>query len=119
MVNLKIDGQKISVPAGTTILEAAEKVGIKIPHLCYLKDINEIAACRVCLVEKVGMEKLVTACNTEVEEGVEILTNSPRVREVRRINVELILSDHDCKCVQCVKSGNCTLQRISNDLGII
>lgn len=119
MVNLKIDGQKISVPAGTTILEAAEKVGIKIPHLCYLKDINEIAACRVCLVEKVGMDKLVTACNTEVEEGVEILTNSPRVREVRRINVELILSDHDCKCVQCVKSGNCTLQRISNDLGII
>lgn len=119
MVNLKIDGQKLSVPAGTTILEAAEKVGIKIPHLCYLKDINEIAACRVCLVEKVGMDKLVTACNTEVEEGVEILTNSPRVREVRRINVELILSDHDCKCVQCVKSGNCTLQRISNDLGII
>ena len=119
MVNLKIDGQKISVPAGTTILQAAERVGIKIPHLCYLKDINEIAACRVCLVEKVGMDKLVTACNTEVEEGVEILTNSPRVREVRRINVELILSDHDCKCVQCVKSGNCTLQRISNDLGII
>lgn len=119
MVNLKIDGQKISVPSGTTILEAATKVGIKIPHLCYLKDINEIAACRVCLVEKVGMEKLVTACNTVVEEGIEILTNSPRVREVRRINVELILSDHDCKCVQCVKSGNCTLQKIANDLGII
>lgn len=119
MVNLKIDGQNISVPAGTTILEAATKVGIKIPHLCYLKDINEIGACRVCLVEKVGMEKLVTACNTEVEEGLEILTNSPRVREVRRINVELILSDHDCKCVQCVKSGNCTLQKIANDLGII
>lgn len=119
MVNLKIDGQKISVPAGTTILEAATKVGIKIPHLCYLKDINEIGACRVCLVEKVGMEKLITACNTEVEEGVEILTNSPKVREVRRINVELILSDHDCKCVQCVKSGNCTLQKIANDLGII
>ena len=119
MVNLKIDGQNISVPAGTTILEAATKVGIKIPHLCYLKDINEIGACRVCLVEKVGMDKLVTACNTEVEEGVEILTNSPKVREVRRINVELILSDHDCKCVQCVKSGNCTLQKIANDLGII
>lgn len=119
MVKLKIDGQKISVPEGTTILEAAEKVGIKIPHLCYLKDINEIGACRVCLVEKVGMDKLVTACNTEVEEGIEILTNSPKVREVRRINVEFILSDHDCKCVQCVKSGNCTLQKIANDLGII
>ncbi|MFR8267836.1 MAG: 2Fe-2S iron-sulfur cluster-binding protein [Clostridia bacterium] len=96
MVKLKIDGQKISVPEGTTILEAAEKVGIKIPHLCYLKDINEIGACRVCLVEKVGMDKLVTACNTEVEEGIEIPTNSPKVREVRRINVEFILSDHDC-----------------------
>ena len=119
MVKLKIDGQQIAVPAGTTILDAAARVGIKIPHLCYLKDINEIGACRVCLVEKVGMEKLVTACNTEVEEGVEILTNSPKVREVRRINVELILSDHDCKCVQCVKSGNCTLQKIANDLGII
>lgn len=119
MVNLKIDGQALSVPAGTTILEAATKVGITIPHLCYLKDINEIGACRVCLVEKVGMDKLITACNTEVEEGMEILTNSPKVREVRRINVELILSDHDCKCVQCVKSGNCTLQKIANDLGII
>lgn len=119
MVNLIIDGQKISVPEGTTILEAATKVGIKIPHLCYLKDINEIGACRVCLVEKVGMEKLITACNTDVEEGMEILTNSPKVRQTRRINVELILSDHDCKCVQCVKSGNCTLQKIANDLGII
>ena len=119
MVNLIIDGQRISVPEGTTILEAATKVGIKIPHLCYLKDLNEIGACRVCLVEKVGMEKLITACNTNVEEGMEILTNSPRVRQTRRINVELILSDHDCKCVQCVKSGNCTLQRIANDLGII
>lgn len=119
MVNLKIDGQNISVPEGTTILEAATKVGIKIPHLCYLKDINEIGACRVCLVEKVGMDKLVTACNTAVEEGMEILTNSSRVRQTRRINVELILSDHDCKCVQCVKSGNCTLQKIANDLGII
>lgn len=119
MVKLKIDGLEVSVPAGTTILEAAEKVGIRIPHLCYLKDINEIGACRVCLVEKVGMDKLVTACNTPVEEGMEILTNSPKVRTVRRINLELILSDHDCKCVQCSKSGNCTLQRIANDMGII
>lgn len=118
MVNLTIDGVKISVPENTTILEAAEKVGIKIPHLCYLKDINEIAACRVCLVEKVGMDRLVSACNNKVEEGIEINTNSPRVRSVRRQNVEIILSDHDCKCVQCVKSGNCTLQKIANDLGI-
>lgn len=119
MVNLKIDGQKVSVPAGTTILEAAEYVGINIPHLCYLKDINDIGACRICLVEIVGMEKLVTSCNTPVEENMEILTNSPKVRTVRRVNLELILSDHDCKCVQCVKSGNCTLQSIANDMGII
>ena len=119
MVNLKIDGQKISVPEKTTILEAAEKVGIKIPHLCYLKGINEIGACRVCLVEKVGMDKLITSCNTEVEEGIRILTNSPKVREVRKANVELMLSDHDCMCVTCVKSGNCVLQKIANDLGII
>lgn len=119
MVNLKIDGQKVSVPAGTTILEAAEHVGINIPHLCYLKDINDIGACRICLVEIVGMEKLVTSCNTPVEENMEILTNSPKVRTVRRVNLELILSDHDCKCVQCVKSGNCTLQSIANDMGII
>lgn len=119
MVTLKIDGQKVCVPDGTTILNAAEEVGINIPHLCYLKDINEIGACRVCLVEKVGMDKLITSCNTVVEEGMEILTNSPKVRTVRRVNLELILSDHDCKCVQCVRSGNCTLQTIANDMGII
>ncbi|MEG0924594.1 MAG: [FeFe] hydrogenase, group A [Anaerovoracaceae bacterium] len=119
MVNLKIDGQKISVQEGTTILDAAEKVGIHIPHLCFLKEINEIGACRVCLVEKIGMEKLITSCNTIVEEDMEILTNSPRVRETRSVNVELILSDHDCHCVTCVKSGNCTLQKIANDIGII
>lgn len=119
MVNIKIDGRKISVAAGTTIMDAAQKAGIDIPHLCYLKDINEIGACRVCLVEIAGMDKLVTACNTKVEEGQEIFTNSPKVRMTRKINVELILSDHDCKCVQCVKSGNCTLQKIANDLGII
>ena len=100
MVNIKIDGRKISVAAGTTIMEAAQKAGIDIPHLCYLKDINEIGACRVCLVEIAGMDKLVTACNTKVEEGQEIFTNSPKVRMTRKINVELILSDHDCKCVQ-------------------
>lgn len=119
MINLTIDKQEVKVPEGTTILEAAQSVGIKIPHLCYLKDINDIGACRVCLVEKVGTEKLLTACNTSVEKGMKILTNSPRVREVRRINVELLLSDHDCHCVNCVKSLNCSLQRIANDLGII
>lgn len=119
MVKLMINGQEVSVKKGTTIMDAAEKVGIHIPHLCYLKGINEIGACRVCVVEIKGMEKLVTACNTVCEDGMEILTNSPRVRRYRRINVELILSDHNANCASCIKSGNCTLQKISNDLGII
>ena len=119
MVKLTINEQKISVEEGTTILEAARKVGIDIPHLCFLKDINEIGACRVCIVENEGMDKLITACNTPVEEGMRLYTNSPRVRKTRRINVELILSDHDCKCATCVKSGNCSLQKIANDLGVL
>lgn len=109
----------MAVAEGTTIMEAAEKVGIHIPHLCYLKEINEIGACRVCLVEIKGKERLFTACNTLCEEGMEILTNSPRVRSTRRTNVELILSDHDANCASCIKSGNCTLQTIANDIGII
>ena len=119
MVNLTINDQKISVKEGTTILEAAREVGIDIPHLCYLEGINEIGACRVCIVENVGMETLITACNTPVEEGMQIYTNSPKVRKTRRINVDLILSDHDCKCATCVRSGNCNLQKIANDLGIL
>ena len=119
MVTLTINGQQISVPERTTIMEAAEKVGIHIPHLCFLKDINEIAACRVCLVELIGIDKLVTACDTECRDGMEISTNSPRVRKIRKMNVELLLSDHRSECTSCVKSGNCTLQTISNDVGII
>ena len=119
MVKLMINGQSVAVAEGTTIMEAAEKVGIHIPHLCYLKEINEIGACRVCLVEIKGKERLFTACNTLCEEGMEILTNSPRVRSTRRTNVELILSDHDANCASCIKSGNCTLQTIANDIGII
>ncbi len=119
MVKLTINGQHIAVEEGTTIMEASENVGIHIPHLCYLKEINEIGACRLCLVEIKGMEKLVTACNTVCEEGMEIITNSPRVRRTRRINTELILSDHKANCASCVRSGNCTLQTIANDIGII
>ena len=119
MVNLTINDQKITVSEGTTILEAARKVGIDIPHLCYLEGINEIGACRVCIVENKGMDTLITACNTPVEEGMEIYTNSPKVRKTRRINVALILSDHDCKCATCVRSGNCGLQKIANDLGLL
>jgi NADP-reducing hydrogenase subunit HndD len=119
MVNLIIDNKKISVPEHTTILDAAAKNGILIPNLCYLKGLNEIGACRVCLVEIEGVSRLVTSCNNVVEEGMIIYTNSPKVREARRTNVELILSQHDAKCAVCVRSGNCSLQKIANDLGII
>ena len=118
MVNLTIDNIQVSVPEGTTIMEAAASVEIHIPKLCYLKDLNEIAACRVCLVELEGMEKLITACNNQVKEGMVIYTNSPKVRDARRKNVQLILSQHDCKCATCVRSGNCTLQTLANDLNI-
>ena len=119
MVNVTINGQKISVPEGTTIMEAADLVGIKVPHLCYLKDVNDIGACRVCVVEVEGTEKLATACNTECVEGMSVITNGPRAREARRINVELIMSDHNANCPYCLKSGNCTLQTLANNLGLL
>ncbi len=119
MVNVTINGQKISVPEGTTIMDAADLVGIKIPHLCYLRDINDIGACRVCVVEIEGTDKLATACNTECVEGMVITTNGPRARKARRINVELIMSDHNANCPYCLKSGNCTLQSLANDLGLL
>ena len=119
MVNLKIDGQQVKVPNGTTIMDAAAELGINIPHLCYLEGINDIGACRVCVVENAGTEKLMASCNTMAENGMDILTNSTKVREARRINVELILSEHDCLCATCVRSGNCALQTVANDLGIL
>lgn len=119
MVNLTIDQQSIQVPEGTSILEAAASAGIHIPHLCYLKEINEIAACRVCCVEVEGERAMVTACNNPVREGMVVHTNSPRARRTRRVNVELILSQHDCKCATCVRSGSCRLQAVANDLGIL
>jgi len=125
MVNLVIDGLSVSVLEGTTVMKAAAQIGIEIPHLCYLEGINEISACKVCVVEMKGKgqenpkQKLITACNSTVEEGMEIYTNSPRVRKVRRNNVELILSQHDCHCATCARSGSCNLQKISNDLGIL
>ncbi len=119
MVTVTINGVSVSVPEGTTILDAAASAGIEIPNLCYLKDINEISACRVCCVEIEGEGKLVPSCNNVVSEGMVIHTNSPRVREARRTNVELILSQHDNKCATCVRSGTCRLQKVANDLGVL
>ena len=119
MVNLTINGIAVSASEGTTIKDAAQMAGIYVPSLCYFKDLNEIGACRVCVVEVEGESRLVPSCNTPVQEGMVVRTNSPRVREARRTNVELILSQHDCHCPTCVRSGNCSLQTIANDLGIV
>lgn len=119
MVNFTLDNKKISVPEGTTIMEAAASAGIPIPKLCYLKGLNEIAACRICVVEVEGMDRLVTSCNNVVKEDMVVYTNSPKVRAARRSTVQLILSQHDCKCATCVRSGNCSLQKVANDLNII
>lgn len=118
MVNIKINGTALQVPENITILEAAKMHNINIPHLCYLKDLNEIGACRVCVAEIVGLDRLVASCNTKVLEGMEIRTNSPKVRQARKINIELLLSQHSARCPECARSGNCELQSISNNLGI-
>lgn len=118
MVKLIIDGKLIEVEENTTIMEAAKLTHIDIPKLCYLKDLNEIAACRVCVVEVEGKGRLVTACNNPVEEGMIVHTNSSRVRLNRKRTVQMILSQHDFRCATCVRSGNCSLQELSNDLNI-
>lgn len=119
MVKLTIDQRPVEVEEGTTILDAAAKAGITIPTLCYFKELNNIGACRVCVVEIEGQERLVSSCNTTVEEGMVVLTNSPKARRARKTNVELILSQHNTECTNCVRSGNCSLQSVANDLNII
>lgn len=116
MINLKINGQAVSVPEGTTVLDAARKAGIKIPTLCYLRDINAIGACRVCVVEVKGARSLVASCVYPVSEGMEVVTNSKRVLDSRKTTVELILSDHKKECLSCVRNGNCELQTLSEEL---
>lgn len=118
MVTLTIDNKTVTVADGTTILDAAKQLNIHIPTLCFLKDINEVASCRVCAVEVEGVDKLATACNTLVEEGMVVRTNTERVRITRKTNVELILSQHVDHCVTCVRSGNCSLQKLSKDMNI-
>ena len=119
MVTLKIDNKTVTVPEGTTILEAAKSVHINIPTLCYLKDINEIAACRLCVVEIEGHVRLVPSCDNVVSEGMVVYTNSPRVREARRVNLRLLLSQHDTQCTKCTRSGNCKLQQLTTDYNLL
>ncbi len=117
MINVKIDGRDYQVPAGSTVLEACKYAGINIPTLCYLKDINEIGACRLCLVEVKGARGLVTSCVYPCNEGIEILTNTPRVKQARKLNIELVLSAHEKKCLSCVRSTSCELQDYANEFG--
>ena len=117
-INIKINGFDVSVPEGSTILEAARLAQIRIPTLCFLKEINEIGACRICVVEVKGARTLVTACVYPVSEGMEVWTNTPRVMEARKETLKLILSDHDKECLSCVRSGNCELQALCREYGV-
>ena len=118
-ITIKINGMEVSAPKGSTILEAARLAHIEIPTLCFLKEINEIGACRICVVEVKGARSLVVSCVYPINEGMEVWTNTPKVLESRRKTLQLLLSNHDRKCLSCVRSGNCTLQTLSNDLNII
>lgn len=119
MVNVTIDGKTIQVEEGTTILDASKKAGVHIPTLCYWKGLNEIGACRVCVVEVEGYNRLLTACNNAVKDGMVIQTNSTKARSARKTNVQLILSEHNTSCTTCVRSGNCSLQSVANELNLL
>ena len=118
MINIKINGMPYSVPNGITILEAARYAGIEIPTLCYLKKMNEIGACRICMVEVKGARSLVSACVFPINEGMEIFTNTEKVRASRKTTLELILSTHNRKCLSCVRSGDCELQKLCKEYGV-
>ncbi|MBQ1431585.1 MAG: (2Fe-2S)-binding protein [Ruminococcus sp.] len=113
MIHLKINGIPVEVPAGSTVLEAAKAANVDIPTLCYLKDINCIGACRICVVEITGARGLVAACTHPAAEGMEVFTNTPKVRKSRKTTLELLLSNHKKKCLSCVRANNCELQKLS------
>ncbi len=125
MLNVKINGAEYQVPAGSTVLEAARIAHVDIPTLCYLKDINEIGACRLCLVEvaemrgpQLGPFRMVTACVYPVTEGMNIITTSDKIRNARKLNLELVLSNHNKQCLSCVRSTTCELQRLCKEYGV-
>ncbi len=118
MINIKINGVEVSAPKGSTILQAARIANIDIPTLCFLKDINEIGACRICVVEVKGARSLVASCVYPINEGMEVFTNTPKVLDSRKKTLQLILSTHERKCLSCVRSGNCELLKLCHDLGV-
>ena len=117
-VNLKINDIPVKVPEGYTILQAAKSINVEIPSLCYLKDVNCIGACRVCVVELKGHKGLVASCVYPVEEGMEVYTNTPAVRTSRKTTIELILSSHHKKCLSCVRGNHCELQKLAFDYDV-
>jgi iron-only hydrogenase group A len=117
-VNIKINDIDQQVPQGTTILDAAKRAGIKIPTLCYCEDVSKNASCAVCVVEVKNARSLIRSCITCVNEGMEITTNSARIRDARKMNVELILANHPKDCLLCLRNQNCELQKIAADLGV-
>ncbi len=118
LVNITIDNQNISVPKGTTILQAAKKAGIDIPTLCFLKDINEIGDCRMCIVKVEGRRGFATSCIQKVEEGMVVRTNTPEIMEARHVILDLIISNHDKDCLTCSRMGNCELQQLARKFNI-
>ena len=117
-VTIKLNGIERRVPEGITILEAARLFQVEIPTLCYLKDINEIGACRMCVVEVKGARSLVASCVYPVNDGMEVWTNTPTVMDSRKKTLQLLLSNHDKKCLSCVRSGNCELQQLCREYGV-
>ena len=121
MLNVKINGISVSVEKGSTILDAARAAGVEIPTLCFMKEKNEIGACRICVVEANEGRgfRIVTACVYPVSEGMEVLTNTEKIQKARRTTLELILSTHEKKCLSCVRSTNCELQKLCRDYGMM
>ena len=118
MIKINIDGRDIEVKEGTTVLQAARQAKIDIPTLCFLKDINAAGDCRMCIVEIEGRRGLVPSCNTVVEEGMKIKTNTPAINESRKVILDLILSSHNRACLTCVRNGNCELQTLAEKFGM-
>jgi NADH-quinone oxidoreductase subunit G/NADP-reducing hydrogenase subunit HndD len=118
MINLTIDNRKVAVEEGTTILEAAKSVGINIPTLCYLKDINVIGACRICLVDVKGARTFIPSCVAPVSEGMVVNTHTPDLIKARKLVLELILSDHPMECLTCRRNQNCELQKLAEEFGL-
>ena len=120
MINVKINGIAVSVPKGSTVLDAARAAGVEIPTLCFMKEKNEIGACRICMVEvdEGRGKRLVASCVYPVSEGMKVYTNTQKVMDSRRTSLELILSTHNKECLSCVRSGNCELQKLCKDLKV-